>query len=70
MKNKAGIIIGFILGAGGFLLLFKLVILDHVAPADELAPGAVLIASVISGVLFAFVGSRLQQKNGNNKSSR
>ena len=61
MKNKAGILIGFVAGVAGFLLLFKLIVLDNVSPEDELAPGIVVIASVMSGVLFAFIGSRIQQ---------
>jgi len=35
MKNKAGKIIGFIIGMAGFLLLFKVIILDTTPPADE-----------------------------------
>jgi hypothetical protein len=61
MKNKAGIIIGFILGVTGFLLLFKIIILDRVPPEDELAPGMVLIAAILNGVLCAFIGSLIQK---------
>jgi divalent metal cation (Fe/Co/Zn/Cd) transporter len=61
MKNKAGIIIGFILGVAGFLLLFKLIILDRVPPEDELAPGMVLIAAILNGLLFAYIGSLIQK---------
>ena len=60
MKNKAGKVIGFVLGLIGFLLLFKVVVLDHVSPEDELAPGIVVIASIVSGLLFAFLGSLIQ----------
>lgn len=60
MKNKTGIISGFVSGVTGFLLLFKFIFLDNIAPADELAPGIVVIASVLNGVLFAFIGSRVQ----------
>lgn len=60
MKNKAGIISGFILGVTGFLLLFKVVVLDRIPPEDELAPGMVVIAAVLNGLLFAFIGSRVQ----------
>ena len=59
-KNKTGIIIGFVLGAAGFLLLFKLIFLDNIPPADELAPGIVVIASILNGLLFAFLGYLLQ----------
>jgi len=61
MKSKLGIISGFIVGVTGFLLLFKLIFLDNIPPADELAPGIVVIASVLTGLLFAFIGSRIQQ---------
>jgi NhaP-type Na+/H+ or K+/H+ antiporter len=60
MKNKIGILSGFVAGVAGFLLLFKLIVLDKVSPEDELAPGIVVIASVLNGVLFAFIGSRIQ----------
>jgi len=60
MKNKAGLISGFILGITGFLLMFKLIFLDNIPPADELAPGIVVIASVLNGFLFAFIGSLIQ----------
>ena len=60
MKNKAGIISGFILGVSGFLLMFKLIFLDNIPPADELAPGIVVFASVLNGILFAFIGSLIQ----------
>ncbi len=64
MKNKTGIIIGFVLGLTGFLLLFKVIFLDNIPPADELAPGIVVIASVLSGLLFAFVGHLIQNYLG------
>ena len=64
MKNKTGIIIGFVLGATGFLLLFKLIFLDNIPPADELAPGIVVIASILNGLLFAFVGHLVQNYFG------
>lgn len=60
MKNKAGIIGGFILGTAGFLLLFKMIFLDRIPPEDELAPGIVLIAAIINGSLFAFIGYSIQ----------
>jgi len=60
MKNKAGVIIGFILGATSFLFLFKLLFLDHIPPEDELAPGVVMMAAILNGLLFAFMGSRVQ----------
>lgn len=61
MKNAVGKIAGFVIGMAGFLLLFKVIILDRTSPADELAPGIVMIAAVISGLLFGFVGAKLQQ---------
>jgi len=60
MKNKTGVIIGFVLGTGGFLLLFKLIFLDNIPPSDELAPGIVVFASILSGILFAFLGHLVQ----------
>lgn len=60
MKNKAGAIIGFVTGAAGFLLLFKLLFLDRIPPEDEVAPGMVLIAAVMNGLLFALIGSFIQ----------
>ena len=68
MKNKTGIISGFVLGLTGFLLLFKLIFLDRIPPEDELAPGIVLIAAILNGLLFAFVGNLIQnyfRKKGN-----
>jgi len=61
MKNKTGIIIGFVLGVVGFLLLFKIIILDRTPPEDELAPGMVVIAAILNGILFAFIGSLIQK---------
>ncbi|MEX2115784.1 MAG: hypothetical protein WEB37_02765 [Bacteroidota bacterium] len=60
MKNKTGIISGFIFGMAGFLLTFKLFVLDNIPPSDELAPGMVVLASFFNGLLFAFVGHRIQ----------
>jgi hypothetical protein len=61
MKNKTGKITGFITGMAGFLLIFKLAILDHTAPSDELAPGIVVIVSVFSGLACAWAGSLIQK---------
>ena len=60
MKNKAGKIIGFILGTAGFLLMFKIIFLDNIPPPDELAPGIVVLAAVVNGLIFAFIGSVIQ----------
>lgn len=68
MKNKTGILIGFVLGLTGFLLLFKVIFLDNIPPEDELAPGIVVMAAVLNGLLFAFVGYKIQNylgKRGN-----
>ena len=64
MKNKTGVIIGFVLGTTGFLLLFKIILLDKIPPEDELAPGIVIIASILSGLLFAFAGHLIQNYFG------
>jgi hypothetical protein len=61
LKNKLGIISGFILGVAGFLLMFKVIFLDNIPPSDELAPGIVVFISVLNGLLFAFIGYRIQR---------
>ena len=60
MKNKTGLIVGFILGVVGFLWLFKLIILDRHSKEDELAPGAVVVAAILTGMLFAYMGLLVQ----------
>jgi len=72
MKSKTGIISGFILGVIGFLLMFKIIFLENIPPEDELAPGIVVFASVLNGLLFAFIGSLIQNyfiKKRNQKDS-
>jgi len=61
MKNKAGVISGFIIGVVGFLLMFKVVFLDNTPPADELAPGIVVMAAILNGLVCAFIGARIQK---------
>jgi hypothetical protein len=68
MKNKAGIVIGFIFGLAGFLLVFKLFFLEHIPREDEVPPGLVVIAAALNGVLFAYI-SRSLQNNFRNKNS-
>jgi|GEM_PF-850935 len=60
MKNKTGKIIGFALGVAGFLFLFKVLVLDRTSPEDELAPGVVVLVSIVSGVFFSFIGNSIQ----------
>lgn len=60
IKNIAGTIIGFAIGVAGFLLLFKIIFLDNVAPSDELAPGIVVMAAILNGLLFGFAGYVIQ----------
>ncbi len=60
MKNLIGKIGGFILGAITFLTMFKLIILNNTSPNDELAPGIVLLCAIFIGLLFAFIGSKIQ----------
>jgi hypothetical protein len=60
MRNKTGIISGFIFGAIGFLMMFKVIALPRIPPEDELAPGVVVFISLLSGLLFAFIGSSIQ----------
>jgi hypothetical protein len=62
MKNKTGTIVGFAFGVTSFLLLFKFLFLDNIPPEDELAPGIVVIASLLNGFLFAFAGYVVQKK--------
>jgi hypothetical protein len=61
VRNKIGMITGFMLGVAGFLILFKIIILDNTSPQDELAPGVVVLASLINGVLFALAARALQR---------
>lgn len=68
LKNNAGGITGFILGVIGFLILFKVIILDNHPPSDELAPGIVVVLSVIAGLVMAVAGNFIQRRSGKNKS--
>ena len=53
MKNKIGIVSGFVVGViAGFLLIF---ILSKIPPGEDLA-GIVIIASLVSGLIFGFIG--------------
>lgn len=68
MKNKTGIISGFVLGLTGFLLLFKLIFLDNIPPEDEIAPGIVVTVAILNGLLFGYTGYLIQNyfgKTGN-----
>ena len=60
MKNKTGIISGFVVGMAGFLLMFKLFFLDNIPPEDEVPPGMVVIAAIMTGLVFAYVGYLIQ----------
>jgi drug/metabolite transporter (DMT)-like permease len=60
MKNKTGKILGFVFGFAGFLLLFKFIFLDRIPKEDEVPPGMVVIAAILSGIFFAFIGSLIQ----------
>ena len=61
MKNKLGLIMGFVIGFASFLLLFKIFILENVPKEDEVPPGLVLIAAIGTGGLFAFLGNWIQK---------
>lgn len=61
MKQKLGKIGGFIVGLSSFLFSFKVFVLPSIPPNDEIAPGAVLIAAILNGFLFGFIGSLLQK---------
>ena len=57
MKNKTGKIGGFVLGVlFGFLAI---VVLSHLHPEEDLA-GITIVTLLISGLMFAFVGSLIQ----------
>jgi len=60
MKNKAGKIIGFIVGMVGFLTFFKVFILDTIPREDEVPPGLVLLTSIFCGLVLGFAGNLLQ----------
>lgn len=60
MKNKAGKIIGFIVGMAGFLTFFKVFILDTIPREDEVPPGLVLLTSIFCGLVLGFAGNLLQ----------
>lgn len=61
MKKNIIKISGFVLGLVGFLLVFKVFVLPTIPPNDEIAPGMVLIAAILNGFLFAFIGSLIQK---------
>ena len=69
-EKQNGVIGGFVLGLAGFLLMFKLIVLDRIPPADELAPGIVVMASILSGLLFAFAGHRIQNALGKKRNEK
>jgi hypothetical protein len=60
MKNKTGIISGFVVGLTGFLVMFKLIFLDNIPPEDELAPGIVVAVAILNGFLFSYAGYLIQ----------
>lgn len=64
MKNKTGIISGFVIGLTGFLLLFKVIFLDNIPPEDEIAPGIVVTVAILNGLLFGYIGYLIQNYFG------
>ena len=61
MKNKIGLISGFVFGLiTGFLLM---IILSRLHPEEDLA-GIVIIALLLNGLVFAFVGYLIQNYFG------
>lgn len=62
MKNSTAKIGGFLIGAIGFLLLFKVLVLNRTSPDDELAPGVVVFAAILSGLALGYAGGQLQKK--------
>lgn len=65
MQHKTGFISGFVIGMAGFLVLFKFLFLDRIPPSDEVAPGIVVLISILNGMLFAFVGRSIQRRLNN-----
>lgn len=61
MNSKAGIIVGFAVGAIGFLALFKWFALPNIPREDELAPGIVMMMAMVNGFASAIVGHYLQR---------
>ncbi|WP_346237226.1 hypothetical protein ABDK00_011650 [Niabella insulamsoli] len=61
MRNKIAKTGGFIIGCAGFLFIFKFVLLKRIPPSDEVAPGLVVLTSLLVGFLFSFLGSRFQK---------
>ncbi len=57
MKNRVGIICGFVFGA--LLGFLAIVVVSHLHPEEDLA-GIAIITLLISGLFFAFVGSLIQ----------
>jgi CDP-diglyceride synthetase len=64
MKNKIGKIIGFVLGI--LLAFIVIVILSHLHPEEDFA-GIMIFTLLLSGLLFSFVGSLLQNYIANKK---
>jgi hypothetical protein len=62
MKTKIPAFIGFAIGMVGFLTFFKVFILVNIPPEDEIAPGLVLLTSIVIGLVFAYVGSIIGRK--------
>jgi hypothetical protein len=59
MKNKLGIIAGFVSGVLlGFLAIY---VLSQLHPEEDLA-GIVIITLVSSGLIFAVIGSLIQRR--------
>lgn len=58
-------LIGFAAGFGGFLLLFKVILLERIPPSDELAPGIVVAIATMAGAsVAALLMRRRHRGNG------
>lgn len=64
MKNKAGKIIGFVLGM--FLAFLAIATLSYFHPEEDFA-GIMIFALLISGLFFSFIGSLFQNYFVNKK---
>jgi hypothetical protein len=63
MKNKIGIISGFVFGI--IVGFFLIIILSKIHPEEDLA-GVVIFACILGGLLFSFVGYLIQNYFGKN----
>jgi Na+/proline symporter len=61
MKGKLAMLVGFVLGLAGFLLLFKIFFLPNIPPEDEVPPIVVVLAAIVNGFLFGYIAYLFQK---------